>query len=175
VLMMSVDPGLRAAGYAVFQDGTLLEVGLLRGLKTGRGPQAWRAVAQAGLGWLSKIDELVMEFPKVYPGTRAKGDPADLLELAGVAGTLAGMVESTTRTTIYLPREWKGTSPKEKHQAHHYKLLSPHEKQLVDAVKPKSLAHNALDAVLLGLFHVRKQGTRRTVGAEDQGDGSVVR
>lgn len=159
---MSVDPGLRAAGYAVWKDGELLEVGLLRGLKTGRGPQAWLAVAQAGSEWLSKIDELVIEFPKVYQGSKAKGDPADLLELAAVVGTLVGTAPSTTRTTIYLPREWKSNVPKDIHQARLYAALPPKERSLVDAVKPASLRHNALDAVGIGKYFLCKNSSATT-------------
>ena len=152
--LVSIDPGLRVLGVAVFEDGSLTDVSLVRGLKSGRGPGAWRALAKAVEPILKTADLLVIERPQIYQGRRQKGDPDDLMELMGVLGAIVGL-SSIIDVVTYLPRAWKGQVSKDVHQARLYAALSPEDKHLVDAVKPDSLKHNSIDAVGIGYYYLR--------------------
>jgi hypothetical protein len=152
--IVAIDPGLRVLGVAVFVDGSLTDVSLVRGLKSGRGPGAWRALAKAVEPILRTADLLVIERPQIYQGRKQIGDPDDLMELMGVVGAIVGL-SSTIDVVTYRPKEWKSNVPKDVHQARLYAALSPEDQRLVDAIKPESLKHNALDAVGIGCYYLR--------------------
>lgn len=158
-ILLAIDPGLRGCGAAVFHDGVLFEASYVRSpAKTGNGPKAWRAMAEAvrifSRGLI--IDDLVLEVPQVY--VRGKGDPADLIDLAGVDGAIVGRV-MPAREHGYKPREWKGAVPKDVHHARIRKTLSENELRLLENSAPPSLRHNVLDAIALGKWWLKKQRT----------------
>jgi hypothetical protein len=96
-------------------------------------------------------DTLVIEWPQIYVRARSKGDPNDLLLVAGVA---AGVVASVRAGCVFMPKpaDWKGQVPKEIHNARAMKRLSPAEAALVAPAGPASKLNNAIDAVGLGLW-----------------------
>lgn len=111
--VVAVDPGLRACGAAVWDHGTVAWAGAVRGPKSGSGPEVWRELARWLVGTLrargyEKPDLLVVEQMKVY--VQGKGDPADLLELQGVAGAIVGAAPSGEVRGV-LAREWNGQVP----------------------------------------------------------------
>lgn len=159
--VVSVDPGLRYCGVAEWRDGALVAAS---GVKTTvsdavRGPVAWAAMAGEVRGvvepHLFDVDVLVVEYPQIYPkrrGFRSFVNPNDLLEVAGVVGAIVGALNPVT-VVGYLPREWKGSTPKEKHNNAVLATLLYAELALVPNL-PEYLAHNVTDSLGLGLFYL---------------------
>lgn len=163
-VVLAVDPGIRACGAALFAaDGVLWKAALVRCSTDVSVPaparceaMAWEASQWGGVD----REVLALEWPQVYRAGRGKrgADPNDLLLLAGVCGALAAHVRCDV--VAVLPREWKGTLPKEIACAHVYARLAPGERKVVDALGlPKSSIHHVLDAVGIGL-HVVGRGLR---------------
>jgi hypothetical protein len=97
------------------------------------------------------LEHVVLEAQRVYPASRQKGDPNDLLELMGVAGAMR--FRGALRTS-YLPREWKGQMPGDDFiRERILPRLSTAELARIEPA-PASLLHNAHDAVGIGLFHL---------------------
>lgn len=150
MITAALDPGLRAAGLAIFRYQTLAVGTLVRSpLDKIRDGEAWaamgRAVAVELSGWT--IDHFVAEIPQVYRGFKA--DPDDLIQLAGVVGAVAHVV-GAPRVTCYRPRQWKKSVPKDVFCARIESRLSLEEVSRIRAC-PASLRHNVIDAVGLGL------------------------
>lgn len=111
--LLTVDPGLRACGVALWRDGELQSACAVRGVVEGRGPEAWRTLA-SGIGvWVeARVEEgeqgvVLVETMKVYAQGRA--DPADLVELAGVSGAVVGRLG--WRAEGVRAAEWNGQLP----------------------------------------------------------------
>lgn len=165
---VSLDPGLRHCGVAVWRGTGLVWAGLVKGAPTGRGPQAWATMADEVFGAVYQarlpdfyVGGIVTEYPQVY--RHGPGDPADLIELAGVVGAVvAGLSESPpVHITGYLPRDWKGQVPKDVMCARIMSKLTPADLAAIQPCAP-SLLHNVQDAIGIGLFHLQKLGQRRT-------------
>lgn len=153
--MVSVDPGVKAAGVAVFEDKELTAAWLERG-------KGWLETAQ---GIYASIEtryptevvlrtEWIVEIPQVYTQDKLKGDPNDLIQLALVAGGLGTLVGGIK---TYLPRQWKGQTPKKTSNARTQEKLSREEMSRVELPRAKSLHHNVWDAIGIGLYHVRRR------------------
>lgn len=115
--LVTVDPGLRACGVAVFQDGKLAWAKAIRGPETGRGPALWRALGAVVLDELDRqyvtitFGHLVVETMQVHTTATSKGDPDDLLELQGVASAVACGVPGWWSVEGVLTRDWNGQVP----------------------------------------------------------------
>lgn len=134
-MLLAIDPG-NVTGWAVFngpQDQTLKGCGY--------GPPA------ALVGF--RPDVLVIERPQVYDARHSKGDPNDLITLAITVGRLIERMDATTVLTP-LPREWKKQLPKDICHKRALAVLSPDERRLLVS------DHNALDAVALGLWYLKR-------------------
>ena len=91
--LVAIDPGLRACGVAVFGElKTLIHARWVknRAPRESWGPQLHLNMAEAvGLqvrkwGVLSVSNHLVLEYPRIYPGSgQQKGDLNDIVELGG--------------------------------------------------------------------------------------------
>lgn len=167
-MILSIDPGLRAMGVALFtMEGTFYSAGLVRNPEmkhTHLG--AHRSMAMAFQEWLDTprhrgkwISGVAYEWPQIYPGR--KTPPKDLLHLTGVLGAVAmAMPNAVSDWTPYAPREWKGQVPKAVDHARTVSVLSRLERDLLnDSLKgiPRSLSHNTLDAVGIGLHHLERR------------------
>ena len=109
--LLSIDPGLHGLGCGFFVDKVLVAAWYAGPAGTGRGPARWRDVVEVGLACLAgeRVDVVAVEQMQIYAhGRGSKGDPADVLEVQGVAGAIAGWVSRDARLVGYLPREWKG-------------------------------------------------------------------
>jgi hypothetical protein len=142
VVFAAIDPGLTATGYAVFDTGVLVMAGIVR-----TSPKA------ALEDRIRKIHLALYDLPAdrlvermVVRGGRNKGNPQILCDLNLLAGALGN--------DWVVPHQWKGMLPKEVHQPRILATLSPGEKALVEAIKPASLRHNAVDAVGIGLYRL---------------------
>lgn len=159
-MILTVDPGLRRAGAALwYQDGVL--------------KKAWLSQAPS---WLTPVESVrhmardlafaegedvtcaVSEFPRLYGGRAAKGSGDDLFLVAAVVGGLAALRDGPT--VPVLPTEW-GASGKGITEARCREDLSPEELARVQLPSAKSLRHNVFDAVAIGLWWLRREGIRR--------------
>lgn len=161
--LVSLDPGLRGSGVAWWaEDGSLLFVDYLRNpVKKGDGPAAWVGFDLLPL-YDNRPDYFISEVPQVYRAGASKGDPDDLIQLAGVVGVFSMMFNATTYFGVK-PREWKGQVPKDVHHARLVKTLTPEEMAMIEASAPPSLRHNVLDAVGIGRywFDLRRRAATR--------------
>jgi hypothetical protein len=150
--LVSLDPGLRGCGLAYWnEDGKLLATLYVRNpRKTTTGPEAWMGYTDA-ISMRPGPTHFISEVPQVYRVGASKGDPDDLIQLAGVVGVFACLFHATTYTGVK-PREWKGQVPKDVHHARLVKTLTPEELAMVEAAAPPSLRHNVLDAVGIGRY-----------------------
>jgi len=139
-LWRSIDPGKHGVGLASWSGSTLLEARYV--------PTEVR---------LSDVDLVVCEVPQIYPMEKWKGDPNDLIDVAVVAGM---HLAKGLRQVMVRPREWKGSVPKTIHNNRVLTQLDPLKKAMVDVI-PKTLRHNVVDAIGLGLWYLntRKGGT----------------
>jgi len=176
MILLSIDPGIRGCGVAIFEDKTLIfACYTVNPLTSGNGPRECTAMAQAVksevcsflcahiLGDNSKaafkfidnyalpkitIDAIAVEWPQVY--TKSKGDNNDLLPLAGVDTALYALLQPDELHT-FLPNEWKGQLPKSVCHERIKTRLSADELNTIQKTR-KSLLHNVLDAAGIGLY-----------------------
>ena len=152
--LISLDPGLRGCGVAWWRvDGSLAHVAYVRNpVKIGNGPAAWMGYDRTRAFWYTtRTEHFLSEIPQVYRAGASKGDPDDLIQLAGVVGVFSALVSATTYWGVK-PREWKGQVPKDVHHARLVKTLSEADLKMVEVAAPPSLRHNVLDAVGLGRY-----------------------
>lgn len=158
-LTIAFDPGLRYAGVGVFLDSTLVDCFLVRNPEHHlRGPNAWFTMANAVLtglhaGTTPPGDHnlvFVSEVPQYYRNSGI--DPDNLFELVGVVASVAMLVPGEKYT--YLPRVWKGNTDKFESNLQIEASLTQAEKEVVDRMNaPRTLRHNAIDAIGIGLYH----------------------
>lgn len=157
-VLVSVDPGLRGSGVAVWRDRVLVAAAYVRSPeKKVRGPQAWCAMADSVAFYVKPftVDTLVIEVPQVYRATVFNGvNPANLIEVAGVDGAIAQAVQAVNRYP-YLPREWKRQDDKADTQHKIEAELSDGEKAAIEPCA-ESLIHNVYDGIGIGLWHLRR-------------------
>jgi len=110
------------------------------------------AVKTAPARLSSLPEELVIEIPQVYVRARSKGDPNDLIMLAGLVGAFVYCFGNASK--LYRPAEWKGQVTKEITEQRARKRLSPDELSRIELPSAKGLHHNVWDAVGLGLHHL---------------------
>jgi hypothetical protein len=163
--VVSIDPGLRHAGVAVFDPaGTLLAAAVVRStLKiddplclnqdvAGRVTKFVRALVSA-----DKRLRVVAEWPRVFGRNKSKGDPNDLLPLAGCSAAATARLRPDEAVAVR-PDEWKGQAPTDTVvRARVAARLFPVEALVLgraEALAGKTLGHNVLDAVGIGLWAV---------------------
>lgn len=144
-VLLAVDPG-RCSGYAYSVDGQIRACGVFAFDPWGKFTYPSHPVYDPDL--------VVVEYPQVYIGPRSKGDPNDLIPLAGQAWATAGYFQRAgVRVHLVKPHAWKGTIDKE---VHHRRMLDrelAREELIIVALAAKALrkgdVHNMLDAVAL--------------------------
>jgi hypothetical protein len=161
VSLLAVDPGIRGCGVAFFVDGRLHSAAYVKNpLRSGNRAREAAAMAEAAHRWVALLDveELAVEWMQVYWGDEKDKDPNDLLALCGIGAALAAVTGA--ETTSYLVTEWKRTLKKEPCHARIRLRLDPREKEVAAAAvrAAGSLGHNVLDAVGIGLHHLRRLG-----------------
>ena len=135
-------------GWAIWHKGQLHQCGLARGKH-----------------WLETLDdmppvmvkEVICEEPVIYP--RSSVNPASILLLAHVAGAVAGLYHPAPYYQVK-PRTWKGTMPKVICNARTFNKLERIELTLTDTMAesvPRSLVHNVIDAIGVGLWHLKRR------------------
>lgn len=169
-MILSVDPGLRKCGCALFVDGRLFAAGLVLGELEASMDHArtrgvvLRTMAEEVHGWaLAKaygvpIQHLAIEMPMVRDrrsqrAEKAGTDPKDIVHLAAIVGAIVAAVPAPS--TVWLPEEWKGQVPKPIHTARTLAKLTPEELARVPK-RPRAhdIDHNILDGIGIGLHYL---------------------
>ncbi len=153
--LLSIDPGLRQCGVALFKDGVLTHALLVKNpVRSERGLTAWRgmarAVERAVYARVRRVDDIAVEFMQVYPG-RKGGKPADLMEVTAVASAIGAAVPALGAGYAYVPKKWKGTVPKPIHNRFIESRLKGGEHLTIEPCAP-SLRNNIIDAIGIGLY-----------------------
>ncbi len=99
----------------------------------------------------------VIELPQIYRSRLSKGDPNDLIPLIIQCGEAKEVMASINGVPpeMVKPREWKGQVPKKVLWRRYKPMLSKEER-----TKVKGLTDNGQDAVMLGLWWLKKRGLR---------------
>ncbi len=171
-MMISIDPGVKTAGVACWEDDELISAWLSKG-------ETWDRTAFNVLCCLEDhfpkeiilSAHAVIERPQVYREEFLKGDPNDLITLALMVGATAGYL--INEPTLYYPREWKGQVPKDTMIERIKGKLSEEEYRRVDLPRAKSLHHNIWDAVGIGLYQLGRLG-RRYASKQSSSNGHRV-
>lgn len=165
-LLISIDPGLRASGCAMWRDGLLERAALVSSLSESAATceavlTMVREVAQwvDDVGWSSDL-RVICEYPRTYGGRASRGDANDLIAVALVSGALVNEFSGATASRLVLPQEWKGSAPKSATEARAREDLSRDELARVKLPRGARAAENVWDAVGIGLWALRKLGRR---------------
>lgn len=162
-MLISIDVGLHGLAFAAWEEGVLRAAWYTAAVEKGRGAAAWRRLAQAVPAELAGCD-LLVETMVHYEGSRT--NPADLLELQGIAGALVMAVPWASVENVEA-RTWTEGVPKEVRHARLERLLEARGwEAAVDVPKPRSRMSDVLDAVGLGLWWTSSRSTRRWRTAE---------
>lgn len=126
MITIALDPSINSCGLAAYVDGTLSMCCRVTCPLGTDSPIGVRCLAMAGEiikvlerhSLLNGIVELVMEWPQVLRNTKSKGDPNDLIPMAGVGMALATLIgvrsSSGLRDLITpTPNEWIHQCPKQ--------------------------------------------------------------
>jgi Holliday junction resolvasome RuvABC endonuclease subunit len=163
-VILAIDPGLHSCGVAIFDTNTsLVWAGLVKNSVDAHPENPtfhqmlWNGMVDAVDAKLRalryKPDRMAIELPQVYIASRSKGDPADLIMLTGVVGSLVHWFSGMS--FLYKPYSWKGNVPKAIMSERILKRLNDDEQRRIEKA-PKSLWHNTIDAVGIGLHHLKR-------------------
>lgn len=126
MITIGIDPSVTCTGVAIFNEGRYVHAYVSEARTV-----AEACAKAAGLGdVLRKLVDggllprdaalrfapiaFVVELPRVYPTSKQKGDPNDLIAVAAVAGAYAGLSHFQREPARYVhPSTWKGQVPKE--------------------------------------------------------------
>jgi len=149
-MIVSLDPGVKEAGVAVFDDGELTYAFLARG-------GDWRSTARNAARNVPKgiVQMLVMERMQIYVPGRSKGNANDLIPVTLMAGAVAAHLEPDD-VKLYLPAQWKGQLPKNVVKERLLKSLAEEEKRRIELPKAAGKAHNVWDAIGIGMKYLRR-------------------
>lgn len=138
--LLTVDPG-QTTGWALFISNALIGAGATTKFEL--------------LDRVIVVDRVVIEKPAWY-GSDNKVDVNDLIELAVFVGEVKRKFHPQPVDTV-LPVTWKGTVPKKIHNQRVLNALTTEERELLPK-RPRAgdHDHNMLDAVGLGLWHLRR-------------------
>jgi hypothetical protein len=138
---LSIDPGTKEMGWALWEDNELQMCGLARGTN-------WVESVKA----LPKfsIIKLTIEDQQIY--RRSSINAHSLLAVARVVGAVVAYYDFP-QCVLVPPAKWKGQVPKDVCNRRTLAKLTDDElHQVTIAPCPPSLKHNLLDAVGIGLW-----------------------
>jgi hypothetical protein len=171
-VIVSIDPGLRATGIAVWDHHQgryyLRRAHLVKNNAKDLAMSVVNVSRGVAIGG-HVLEAVIIEFPKILTRDKSVADPADLLAVAAVAGGamahLALHAHEKTKLEFVLPAQWKGAAPKKTASGHNpiknRCLADLHLRELDNVVLPgKTLEHNIYDAIALGLWFLRREKLR---------------
>lgn len=174
-VLVSIDPGLRHAGVAVFVDGLLVGCELVRVRKAVADTDDPVALNAHVAGYVTRfVRELarsttpttvVAEWPRVFGRGRSKGDPNDLLPLSGCSSACVARLQPEASHAVR-PDEWKGTMPTDgvlegRVLARLAEVESLPYRQACH--RAGALSHNITDAVGIGLWALARLDPARVI------------
>ncbi len=162
--LIAVDPGLRACGVAVFDDGKLSDAMLLENAYPGdERTRLWTGMYDAFQRRFPEgvyfFDDIVVEKPQIYDRSPNKNNLVDLSIIAGAAA-LALYGRNGYGIVDYWPHEWKGNVDKKVMTERIRGWMSLDELAVLPTL-PKAKIHNVIDAVGLGIHRLSVLGLRR--------------
>lgn len=158
VMLVSLDPGLRQAGVACWDDGELTTAFLVKGANWfDTATEVKKRVFACASTYLLDV---VIEQPQVYHQSKQKGDPEDLIKLALMGGATAALI-SPHAPMMYEPQTWKGSVPKEVTTARTRRRITDEEQHRIELPRAVTLQHNVWDAIGIGLFHLKRRQNLR--------------
>lgn len=180
-ITVSIDPGYRYCGVAVFSDEVLVTADLVEAKKWEVEAQQFAETAKCVWEFLeTTVDkaslsaaQFAIEYPQQYTFSPAPREAVQ--RLVGTIGAILGKVQSETsglsvRVSTYKPREWKGQVPKEIMAERILSRLSSDEVNVIPAMS-KSKAHNVTDAVGVGLHHLKRLKRKRVARQSNKAAG----
>jgi hypothetical protein len=161
--LFTVDPGVRASGWALFKNGELDSCGLAENELGGTAPpHEWLGAGEALLSALERVADrrAAVEVAAECMVMRRENLAAvgDLLALNAIVGVLFGAVAlrfDLPEYRVVYPRDWTGMRPKAVNHQRIFERLSSEEKAaLVLGLQGVSKSHKkeVLDAVGIGLY-----------------------
>ena len=167
-MLLSVDPGLHKLGWALWSRKGELQVASLCIAPAAKSDmRTWVNMTDALYEQLLDsmdregrgVNTLVCEMMQAYERNRSTTNHEDLLQLCGVLGALAHEFQHAEMFE-YRPREWKGQVPKEICHTRALAKLSDEERARIQLPRDAKAKLDVLDAVALGLFHLKKEKKR---------------
>lgn len=156
-VLVSVDPGLRQAGLAVFRDGQLASVCYV-GVDDGEGPQQWRAMGTA-LADACPADTTRIAVEEMRPRRNMAEAVPRIMQLVGVTGCFLGNWDMSVPAELVDPHVWTAGLAKTANAARIRARLSADEQAALAAGLakcPKPNHKELVDAVGIGLFTLRR-------------------
>lgn len=147
--LLTIDPGKKSIGWALWSVGSLASCGLFR-FETLQSLSQWHR-ERSGIA-----DLVVCEVPQIYRVSKSKGDPNDLIPVALTAGVC---LSAHPVSEQILPRTWKHTIDPDVLDARiRARMSGVASFAECLATVPKSLQHNVVDAVGIGLWWLERNG-----------------
>lgn len=157
-MLLAIDPSVSSPGVALFRSGELLACDRLKVVAGGAGAPGWLHVAREIAAYAIRrgvYNTVVFERPQIYRAVKSKGNPNDLIGLAGVGMAVVGLLADTLVDVLSpTPAEWIGQLPKSTTGS---AKTSPRAKFILSRLAPGELElvpdqHDAIDAVGVGLW-----------------------
>ena len=183
-VILAMDPSITRVGLALFVEGKLVHTGYVKGQGTTKDDIMHRVVrtAKEVYKWSLEsmcagfVDTMVCEWPQIYQRAddKTKGDPNNLVPLAGVCGAVGALLYNDygTQMVSFKPREWADNVPKIetvkgcKKSPRAYRTiacLTPEEMKVWVKVK----YHDEIDAIGIGLHYLDRFRPRVMPGATE--------
>lgn len=174
--LLSIDPGLRKCGAALWHGPELIVAELVLGEREGDDvANTVEGMRDAIVHWFDfecsylKCTHIICEYPRTYGGRASRGDANDLVGVALVVGAILGRLACPSR--LVLPEDWKGNAPKPDTKAEYERDGYVPEERARAALSPEELARVRLprdwrkkldvwDAVGIGLWVLKQEGLR---------------
>ena len=164
---ISIDPGYRYLGFAVWGGDELLKAGLLKASPSSEWdrwdgqPPSFVEIGDLILNTEWSQRYAIIEFPKVY---RTTPNADSIVRLAAACGAYTGILQAAGFQVEWVePRAWKGTVPKDIM----YKRILAKVPKSKYTVIDKIHDHNVVDAVGIGLWKLRQRAG--SLGSYGQG------
>lgn len=186
-MLLALDPGMCSPGVALFQGDVLFRAGRViapSGLAALAPGKRWLEVAKLIVAWAGEhvppfvpVAQIVFELPQWYRASKSKGDPNDLVGVAGVAANVTGLFGLAVPEVFSpTPAEWigqlskvcptcKGKAKKKCKDCLGSAWETPRGRRIRSRLTGAELAlvpdqNDAIDAVGLGLFQLGRLAPR---------------
>lgn len=153
--LITIDPGLREAGIARFEDGRLASCDAIYE-KMGKGPVQWAAMAHALADWIDDVDTLAVEYMVTRRGREDAHD--SLMQLSEVSGGVYALVQAAEMLAVS-PGEWTRGANKKVQRRRVYKRLDDEETAVLEEGFARAYPANEKEiiaAVGIGLYVLKR-------------------